>query len=171
MKILFGFTTWCCLDVLLAKLIILPAASNKFKRGKTPQNPVWIMLNKVLYQPSANFNHHKLLKSLSSISPSIRHPPSTQGWPQNKKQLLKPLFVLVAGWSSISILWRCWWRTDWQAHLQLLGLGDIFHSNRCFYLFSNVCFLKLKKKPNPKTVLLQAKSPLQQKFFHLHKNA
>lgn len=105
-------------------------------RAKHLKTPVWIMVNKALHQSSTNFSHHKLLKSLSSISPSIRQPHSTQGWLQNKKQLLKPLCAR-GRWSSISILWRCV-----PPHLQLPEPGDIFHSNRCFYLFIDVCFLK-----------------------------
>lgn len=45
-KSLFGFT-----HMLLAKSILLPAASNKFKQGKTPKNPMWIMVNKALIPP------------------------------------------------------------------------------------------------------------------------
>lgn len=167
MKSLFGFTTWCCLDMLLAKLIILPATSRKFKQGKTPKTPMWIMFNKALLQPSAHFNHHKLLKSLSSISPSIRQPHSTQGWPQNKKQLLKPLLVLMAGGDPLASS----------------GDADGEYTDRptaapwargCFslkqmFLFIYLCLL-FEVKKTPKTVLLRAKSPLQQKFFHLHKN-
>lgn len=124
MKSLFGFTTWCCLDMLLAKLFILPATSSKFKQGKTPKNPMWIMVNKALLQPPAHFNHHKLLKSHFSISPSIRQAHSTQGWPQNKKQLLKPLLVLMAGGTLPWI--------HWQAHCSSLSQGMFFTQTDVF---------------------------------------
>lgn len=135
-KSLFGFT-----HMLLAKFTILPAASNKFKR-RTPKTPMWIMVNKALIPPCAYFNHLKLLKSFSSISPSIRQPHSTQGWPQNKSSSWS-LEVLVAGGAPLA-------SSGDAGPLQFLEPGDIFHSfisfkNRCFYLSIDVCFLKLKK--------------------------
>lgn len=92
---LSGFTTRYCLYMLLAKFTILPATSNKLKYGKDLKNPVWIMVNKALHKPSANFTLHKLWKSLCStaqVSNSLAVDRDDHSWGRRSKYI--PLFFV-----------------------------------------------------------------------------